>query len=104
MELRLKQDTVSFYVECKWRKKLYKDGVEFATIDQLERYKNFEKKNNIPVFIAIGLGGVGAEPEQLFVVPLRDMRTNFINFKTLEKYEKKIDGNFFYDIEKKVLK
>ena len=37
-ELNLGRDSSQFYVECKWRKQYYKNGIEFATEKQFERY------------------------------------------------------------------
>ena len=104
LEFRFKQETIEFSVECKWRQKLYKNGVEFAKKEQFERYKNFEKKQKNPVFIAIGIGGKAISPKQLYIVPLQEIDNNFIHIKELKKYEKKVNNNFFFDIEKKELK
>lgn len=104
LEFKLKQQTRNLSVECKWRKKLYNNGVEFATKEQLERYKNFQKTTNIPVFVAIGIGGKGMSPEQLFIVPLNDIQTNFLNINQLSKYKKKVDSKFFYDNKTNILK
>ena len=104
LEFRLKQKTTKFSVECKWRQKLYKNGIEFAKRKQFERYKDFEKKQNYPVFIAIGIGGKAISPEQLYVVPLQKIDNNFIHIKELKKYEKKVNSDFFFDIKTKELK
>jgi len=99
LEFKLKQKSTQLSVECKWRKNFYKNGVEFAKQEQFERYKNFQKNMDIPVFIAIGVGGKGLSPEQLFIVPLSEINSNFIHVNKLKNYEKKIDSNFFFDIE-----
>ena len=104
LEFNLKQKTTKFSVECKWRQKLYKNGIEFAKKKQFERYKDFEKKQNHPVFIAIGIGGKAILPAQLYVVPLQEIDNNFIHIKELKKYEKKVNSDFFFDIETKELK
>lgn len=104
LEFKLKQKSSQFSVECKWRKNLYKNGVEFAKREQFERYKDFQSDKKIPVFIAIGIGGKGLSPEQLFIVPLAEIDSNFIHINKLKNYEKKIDSNFFFDIETNELK
>lgn len=93
-----------FAVECKWRHKLYNNGIAFSTQEQLNRYKDYAKKKNIPVFIAIGLGGKGATPEKLFIVPLSDISKPFMLINQLKKYDKNVDANFYYDYEKEELK
>ena len=104
LEFRLGKKTVEFSVECKWRQKLYKGGIEFAKMEQLNRYKVFENKRKIPVFVIIGIGSKGHSPQKLYVVPLKDIESNFIYLDKLEKYEKKIEKNFFFDMKTKELK
>ncbi len=104
VEFNLNQNTYPFAVECKWRQKLYKGGIEFANKDQFNRYKNYEKTKKIPVFIAIGIGGKADSPENIYIVPLQSIKTNFIYLGGLKKYEKNVDKDFYYDIKTKELK
>ncbi len=99
LELKLSKKATEFSVECKWRQKLPDDEFEFAYKEQFYRYKNFEKERKIPVFIAIGIGGKGNQPENLYIVPLRFLKSNIILVKFLKKFEKKIESDFFFDIK-----
>jgi hypothetical protein len=101
---KIREKSTELAVECKWRKKYYKNGIELGKKDQLERYKAFQKDKNIPVFIAIGVGGKGKSPEQIYIVPLQNIENNFIPMTELKKYEKVIDRDFFFDIETNELK
>ena len=106
-----------FAVECKWRHKTYQDRLLWARPDQITRYQNFAKKRQIPVFIAIGLGGKPQSPEQLFIVPLKDIEKDIGTFRgeptgmiTLSKlqdpknrYQKDPQRDFFYQPEQKRL-
>lgn len=103
VELRINSQRYEFAVECKWRKKLYKGGVEFATEAQIERYRRFQDEMKIPVFIAIGIGGKGLAPEDLYLVPLSKVDSNFIPLSKLKNYKKNINTNFYFDIERNVL-
>jgi hypothetical protein len=63
-----------FAVECKWRED-FKDGkIKWSYLKQIETYCNFQSERNIPVFIAIGIGGLPTHPERLFVTPLHDIK------------------------------
>lgn len=95
--IELKYKTVKFSVECKWRQKTYKGGIQFASKEQLKRYRNYAKHAKIPVFIAIGLGGKGDKPKHLFIVPIENLYYNFLYLNQLEKYEKKVDSDFYFD-------
>jgi len=103
LEFTLRDEKKSLAVECKWRKKLFKNGVEFAKTDQLERYKKFESEKGIPVFIAIGISGKGAKPENLYIIPLKNITSSFLSIKDLEKFEKQLDKNFFFDTKTGIL-
>ena len=104
LEFNLHKNAYPFAVECKWRQKLYKGGIEFANKDQFNRYKNYEKTKKIPVFIAIGIGGKADSPENIYIVPLQSIKTNFIYLKELKKYKKNVEKDFYYDIKTKELK
>lgn len=103
MELIRKGGGHLFAVECKWRKRFYQSGIEFATDEQLKRYKRFETQRNIPVFIAIGVGGEGNNPDQLFVVPLKQIMHNFIGMDDLMPFKKEKERDFYYDYQKQLL-
>ena len=96
MELKLKSGNEFFYVECKWRKGFNGEIVQFARMDQFERYKQFEKEKNIPVFITLGIGGKAGNPETMYNLPLRFMDSNSITRQELKQYEKDMSKDFFY--------
>ncbi|MCH8555251.1 MAG: hypothetical protein LAT76_08845 [Schleiferiaceae bacterium] len=101
---KLKGETHQLSIECKWRKSLYKNGIVIAKQEQLERYQDFQESRNIPVFLAIGVGGKGMSPEQLFIVPLAEIKSSFMHINKLKSFEKKLHANFFFDYEKKELR
>lgn len=103
IEFKMKGQTTDFAVECKWKSNFYKGGIEFATPEQFKRYKDFESKKKVPVFIAIGVKGSGGNPEELFVIPLNEVDSNFIPLRTLNKYKKNMGKNFYFDAELKML-
>ena len=93
-----------FAVECKWRQNDVNNGIPFSTNDQLNRYRDYAKKMKVSVFMTIGLGGKGATPQKLYIVPLNDIKKPFMFLSELKKYEKKVDANFYYDYKEDVLK
>ncbi len=105
MNFRIQQESYHFAVECKWRKEYYKNGLEFSSEAQLERYRKFQSQRDIPVFILIGLGGTGADPLSLYILPLKDINSSFITKQDLKKYQMNhLAGNFFYEYEIENLK
>ena len=97
LELSIKNQTTEFAVECKWRSDFYKGGVEVAKPDQYKRYQNYEANKKVPVFIAIGVGGKATNPNQLFLVPLKEIESGFIPYAVLKRFQKKGDREFFFE-------
>jgi hypothetical protein len=106
LRFKMKDIEKDFAVECKYRSDYYKNGVEWCSEQQLQNYKNFAIDKEIKVFVAIGMGGVATAPEELFIIPLTDLTSNFINKSFLGKYRKDNikDSNLFYDYQSGRLK
>jgi len=87
-----------FAVECKWRKEFIAGKINWATNHQISSYEAFQNQNRIPVFIAIGIGGLPSNPEKLFVTPLYNIN---IHTEVLESelilYKRRPTHRFFYD-------
>jgi hypothetical protein len=103
MEFKLKGKSSLFSVECKWRKEMFNDTVQFARQDQFERYKEFERKEKIPVFIALGIGGTASSPEQLYVLPLKYISENVLKAQDIERYKHNLSKDFYFNEKSKVL-
>ena len=99
LNFKMKGINLDFAVECKYRTDYYKNGIEWCSEQQLKNYKNFATDKEIAVFVAIGTGGLPTAPEELFIIPLTELTTNFVDKSFLNKYKKeKIkDSNLFYD-------
>jgi hypothetical protein len=92
-----------FAVECKFRSWMYKSEkindyvIKWSYPDQIKRYNDYSKENNIPVFILIGLGGKPNHPELCFCIPLKEAKYPEIFPSVLEKYERlPKNKNFFW--------
>lgn len=95
----------AFAIECKWRKNYYNNGIEWAQNYQIKNYKEYAAKLNIPVFVVIGVGGEPEKPEELFIVPLQEMKSNTISKSELANYKKDVSvKGFFWDYENNMLK
>jgi hypothetical protein len=87
-----------FAVECKWRKDFIEGKISWANSYQICSYEDFEYRNRVPVFIAIGIGGEPFQPERLFVTPLCNISkyTEVYEFDLIP-YKRKPTNRFFYD-------
>ena len=104
LSLILRGQSYPLAVECKWRSEPKGDFIRFANDGQLERYKAFEKQENYPVFIVLGVGGKAASPAELYVLPVDELEKPFLHKSMLKKYHKNIDSNFYFDEDLNVLR
>jgi len=59
-----------FAIECKWRNQFYHGKTKWANENQIQIYNDYQYQNAISVYVAIGIGGIPSNPEQLFITPL----------------------------------
>lgn len=76
-----------FSVECKWRNQFNEKGfITWSYPGQIERYNDYQKKTNTPVFVTIGVGGTADNPEQFFLIPLYRLTKEFATQKYIEEF------------------
>jgi len=107
--LEYKPSSSQFAVECKWRAGWWRreggeESIDWAGGDKkIQNYNEYAEKNNIPVFVVIGLGGEPDKPEKLFVAPLNALKYRYAKRAYLEKFLKN-DSNFFFDHKRMTLR
>jgi hypothetical protein len=91
-----------FAVECKWRVSFRKGEVQWSYQKQVENYLEYQHKERIPVFVAIGVGGTPQVPELFFVLRLDDLRNQPVNLSKdfLQGYSRPVQHNFYLDTKK----
>ena len=94
----------SVAIECKFKISYYKDCLLVVRKEQLDGYREFQEKSGIPVFLAIGVGGSGAHPEDLFIVPLNAMKFPIVTKRYLKRFSKKLGQKLFYNVKSKSLR
>jgi hypothetical protein len=70
--------------------------LEYCKPYQFERYKKFMDERKILVFIVVGLGGFDTDPNELFVLPLKDMKYPALYPSIYKQYSKNPHHNFFW--------
>lgn len=93
--------TVTVAIECKFHMGFYKDSVYVAKNAQLKRYAEYQNEKNIPVFIALGVGGSGASPEELYLIPIKALKYPVANRKYLQQFKVKTGCKLYYIVSKK---
>ncbi len=78
-----------FFVEAKYRSDFYQDAVEWCKPYQLKRYK--EANKDLPVFIALGVGGTPDMPDHVYVFPVKHTKYTKLFNSVLMKTEIELD-------------
>ncbi|AEK19511.1 hypothetical protein GYY_03160 [Methanococcus maripaludis X1] len=88
LQFRDKKTGNIFYVECKYRSRLFNEKFEWASnVGQAERYRNIEYLEEIPVYVAMGLMGASDNPKKVFLMPLKDIKYSGLFLSVLRNYE-----------------
>ena len=105
MKLSLKDSEHLIAIECKWRKQSERDGnIKWSYPEQIKRYNEYSSSKDIPVFIALGIGGTPSSPEKVYLIPLADLHSPTINLSDYSKYLVTSERTFFYDTTKQDFK
>lgn len=76
-------------VECKYRSNIVKSqNIVLCKEKQLFNYKEFGYKNNMPVFLALGVGGKPDIPEEVYIVPIMNLKNNTLQYAHLKEYKR----------------
>ncbi|HLY70824.1 MAG TPA: hypothetical protein VKR53_13925 [Puia sp.] len=102
-EYRSRSRTVRFAVECKWRSRFNNGFIKWAKDHQPRNYQDFQHKENIPVFVMLGVGNQPSLPAELYIIPLQDIPLNrtVLHFDFLKHYKRyHVDKRFFLNSER----
>ena len=83
-KFRSKINNKEFYVEAKYRKYYHENAVQWCNKYQLKRYQTIDR--DIPVFIVLAVGGEPSSPNELFLIPVRDIKYTKLFRSFLVKY------------------
>ena len=84
-----------FWVEAKYRSIYYEDRVDCCKPFQLKRYKEIDKQ--LPVYITLGVGGEAGSPDQVFLIPIKDIKYSKLFRSFLRNYEVPNDKAIDYE-------
>lgn len=113
--MRYRKSGDKFALECKFRSRYYYSEkyhtqvIRWARPDQIENYLTYQKEQNVPVYVVIGVGNdilSGEKPKDLYCVPLNEIKHYpdvFLSF--LQKYRRPdVEKKFFWDVRSKQLR
>jgi hypothetical protein len=105
VEYRDGRERVRFAVECKWRSRYWDDGVRWGEWKHLTRYRRYADDEQVPVYLLLGVGGSGAEPHRIYLVPLDYIRSPILYLRELRECDQ-VDGEgvFMLDLRTRHLR
>ena len=89
VKVNLDKLDVKFAIECKWRINFFNGYTRIATEQQLNHYRKFQEERNITVFFALGVGGTGEQPKDIYLFPLNKIKYPILKEDYIAKYLKK---------------
>ena len=97
-------DHLQFAVECKWREHIHNYSFEFNE-SHIKIYRNYQNLTGYPTFIIIGIGNTPSSPNEVYIIPLSEIKGNKLHefemqiYKRIRRYD-----NFFLDCKSQRLK
>lgn len=73
VELKLKNATHLFAVECKYRSSI-SDGFEWTSQEKIDIYNKYAQDRHIPTFVVFGIGGTPSAPAEVIIAPLEKLQ------------------------------
>lgn len=93
-----------FAIECKWRTNFNQGIIEIAKDYQLRNYRKFQKEQQCPVFIALGIGGTGANPDEIYLIPLPAIKSNKLKESYLKQFQRSNKSTkLYFDVTSSLL-
>lgn len=93
LQFRHKETEMKFAVKCLYFSKEDAGELRFPPLQQ-QRLKKFEEEAGISVYYIAGVGGKPDDPRDLFLIPVKKVRSEYIERDALSTYRK--SGMFFY--------
>lgn len=94
LQFRHKETEMKFAVKCLYFPNKDAGELRFPPLQQ-QRLKKFEEEAGISVYYIAGVGGEPDDPRDLFLIPVKKVRSEYIERDALSTYRK--SGMFFYN-------
>lgn len=75
-----------FIVQCKYRSRYYRGGIEWAMPYQIRNYTGYQRAKGWEYLVIIGVGGRPSEPEHLYLASLQQLKLPFVDVRDLQPF------------------
>lgn len=86
---------VTFAIKCVYYKRAMVNELQLFSAERQQAFRRFEEERNMDLYYIIGMGGRPDDPRELYLVPARAIRSEYITKAALKPYGK--SGMFFYN-------
>jgi hypothetical protein len=97
-EYRSQSGSFRFAVECKWRSDFFEGNIQLAKPYQILNYHEFIFRENIPVFIALGIGGYSWKPAEVYLFQLKSIPAGQVHLdqQFLKRFKRAMPNSNIY--------
>jgi hypothetical protein len=84
-------------LQCKYRSRFFRNGVEWAKSYQMRNYKDFQRSKAYDYYVILGVGGASKQPDHLYAIRLQRLDSTFVRRRELEPYARDPRAVFVLD-------
>lgn len=95
-EFSHKENRVRFAIESIYISELKHRDIQIASPQQVKAYSQLDEDDH-DLYLVVGIGGTPDDPKEMYLMPVKDIRSPFITYPELQPYRKY--GMFFYSAE-----
>ncbi len=82
-------------VECKWREYFKEEKITLNKY-HIENYKHYEEEMGIPTFLVLGVGNTPGFPNQVYIIPLKEITSETLHEFEIKIYKRKDPSTNFF--------
>jgi hypothetical protein len=90
-----KDTRVRFGIQCLYREDTGKKDIKLFPAERLQAYRHYQEENEIDLYYVLGIGGKPDDPNELYLIPAKLIRSEYVSREALKPYNK--SGMFFYN-------
>jgi hypothetical protein len=85
---------VRFGITSQYYQQTPKSEVQLLSFERQQYIRQFEAERGLAVYYVLGFGGSPDDPRELFLIPAKEVNTEYITHEALRRYSK--SGMFYY--------
>jgi hypothetical protein len=94
-DFNFKETHARFAIKCQYYKERLTHEIRLFSPRRLQVLRDFAEGREIPLYYILGFGGTPDDPKELFLVPAKAIKHEFVSKAALKPYSK--SGMFFYN-------